>query len=274
MAIDNLDKLCIHTFTNKPWNIDECIENYARAGVPGITMWRETYAGHDLARVKKKMHDAGLKPISVARGGFFCNTDADARAAAIQENKNAIDECAALDMPVFVLVCGAHIDLNVGENLAQIQGGIGQLIDYAAERNVKLAIEPLHPVYAPTRSAVNSMKCANDLCDALNSEWVGVAIDVYHVWWDHDLENEIKRCGAAGNIFAFHTCDFKEEPNHLLFDRGLMGEGAIDIPQIRGWVEEAGFNGFNEVEIFSQHYWSMNQHDYLNQIISAYKAHS
>lgn len=274
MAIDSLEKLCVHTFTNKPWDIDECIENYARAGVGGITMWRETYAGHDLARVKKKMYDAGLAPVSVARGGFFCHTDAEARKAAIAENKVAIDECAALDMPVLVLVCGADFDLNVGENLQQIQDGIGELTAYAAERNVKLAIEPLHPVYAPTRSAVNSMKCANDLCDAINSDSVGVAIDVYHVWWDHDLENEIKRCGEAGNIFAFHVCDFKAEPNHLLFDRGLMGEGAIDIPQIRGWVEAAGFDGFNEVEIFSSHYWSMNQHEYLDTIIAAYKAHS
>jgi sugar phosphate isomerase/epimerase len=118
------------------------------------------------------------------------------------------------------------------------------------------------------------MKCANDVCDALNSKWVGVAVDVYHLWWDHDLEAEIKRCGAANRLFAFHVCDFKEEPQHLLTDRGLMGEGAIAIAQIRGWVEAAGFDGFNEVEIFSTKYWSMNQHDYLNMIIEAYKAHT
>ena len=274
MSISTLDKLCVHTFTTKPWSIDECIENYARAGVKGITMWRETYAGHDLAKVKQHMYDAGLAPVSVARGGFFCHTDSAARAEAIAENKRAIDECAALDMPVLVLVCGAHFDLNVQENIQQIISGIGELADYAAERNVKLAVEPLHPVYAPTRSAINSMKCANDVCDAINHKFVGVAVDVYHLWWDHDLENEIIRCGKDDRLFAFHVCDFKAEPQHLLFDRGLMGEGAIDIPQIRGWVETAGFNGFNEVEIFSSNYWSLNQHDYLDQIVTAYKAHS
>lgn len=274
MTINTLDKLCVHTFTTKPWSMDECIEHYARAGVTGITMWRETYAGHDLARVKKHMYDAGLTPVSVARGGFFCHQQADARAAAIAENRQAIDECAALDMPVLVLVCGAAMGQNVQQNIQQIQDGIAELIDYAAERNVKLAVEPLHPVYAPSRSAINSMKCANDVCEALNSPWVGVAVDVYHLWWDHALESEIKRCGETGRLFAFHVCDFKEEPQHLLFDRGLMGEGAINIPQIRGWVEAAGFDGFNEVEIFSSHYWSMNQHEYLNMIIEAYQAHT
>ncbi|NRA37836.1 MAG: sugar phosphate isomerase/epimerase [Planctomycetes bacterium] len=273
MNIESLDKLCIHTFTNKPWSIDECIENYARAGIGGITVWRETIAGHDLKKIQTHITDAGLTAVSIARGGFFTGTT-DARTASIIENKKAIDECAALQIPVLVLVCGANIGQTVNENLEQIEESINQLVPYAREHNLKLAIEPLHPMYAPTRSAINSMKCANDMCDRIASPWVGVAIDVFHLWWDHDLEAEITRCGETQRIFAFHICDYKEDMNDMLMDRGLMGEGAIQIPLIRSWVEKAGFTGLNEVEIFSHTYWSQNQHDYLNKIITAYQQYS
>lgn len=271
--IQTLDKLCLHTFTNKPWSIDECIEHYARAGIGGITLWRETIDGHDLQKVNRHINDAGLTAVSIARGGFFTG-DATTRAASIVENKKSIDQCAALNIPVLVLVCGASMGQTVIENLEQIEESISELIPYCSERNVKLAIEPLHPMYAPTRSAINSMKCANDICERINSPWVGVAIDVFHLWWDHDLQAEIQRCGAAQRIFAFHICDYKENMTDMLMDRGLMGEGAVHIPLIRSWVEAAGFDGFHEVEIFSHHYWSQNQHDYLNNIISAYRQHS
>ena len=134
-----------------------------------------------------------------------------------------------------------------------------------------LAIEPLHPMYADTRSAINTLSQANDMAEALHSPWVGVAVDVYHLWWDPFLEKEIKRCGENGNLLAFHVCDWKVPTTDLLLDRGLMGEGCIPVKKIRSWVETTGFNGFNEVEIFSSKYWQQDQSQYLKKIITAYK---
>ena len=160
------------------------------------------------------------------------------------------------------------------ESRKQIQDGIGELIPHASAAGIKLAIEPLHPMYADTRSAINTMKQANDMAEELNSPWVGVAVDVYHVWWDPFLEKEIKRCGENGHLMAFHICDWKVPTTDMLLDRGLMGEGCIPVKQIRSWVEAAGFTGFNEVEIFSTTHWKENQSEYLQKIIKAYKENS
>jgi sugar phosphate isomerase/epimerase len=129
-------------------------------------------------------------------------------------------------------------------------------------------------MYADTRSAINTLAQANDMTEALNSSQVGVAVDVYHLWWDPMLEKEIVRCGKNKALFAFHICDWKSPTIDLLNNRGLMGEGCIPIRKIRSWVEATGFNGFNEVEIFSNIYWKMDQNAFLEKIISAYKAHA
>jgi len=125
-------------------------------------------------------------------------------------------------------------------------------------------------MYAGDRSAINTLEQANDMAEAIQSPWVGIALDVYHLWWDPNLEIQIKRCGQNGHLAAFHICDWKSPTLDMLNDRGLMGEGCINIKQIRGWVEEAGFNGFNEVEIFSNLYWSQDQDEFLRKIKDAY----
>ncbi len=269
-----MDKLAVHTFTNKPWSADECIANYAAAGVKGITWWRETYAGQDLAALRRRAEDAGLTAAGVARCGFYTGNTAKIRTAAVDENKKAIDESEAIGAPVLVLVCGATPGQTVATNLDQIVEGVRACVDHARAAGVKLAIEPLHPAYAGNRSAVASLGCANWVCDQINEPEVGIAVDVYHVFWEHDLEAQIKRCAAANRLFAFHICDYKAEPAHLLLDRGLMGEGVIDVRGIRRMVEATGFEGFNEVEIFSQRWWSENQHDYLGKIVEAYRERS
>ena len=149
-----------------------------------------------------------------------------------------------------------------------------QLIPDASAAGIKLTIEPLHPMYADTRSAINTLAQANDMAEELNSPWVGVAVDVYHLWWDPFLEKEIKRCGENGNLMAFHICDWKVPTTDLLLDRGLMGEGCIPVKKIRSWVEAAGFTGFNEVEIFSNAWWKEDQSEFLKKIIKAYKENS
>ena len=173
-----------------------------------------------------------------------------------------------------MLVCGASPGQSLEESRRQIAEGIAAVIPYARAANIRLAIEPLHPMYADTRSAINTLEQANDMAEQLNSETVGVAIDVYHLWWDPALKSEIERCGKNNHIFAFHICDWKSPTTDLLLDRGLMGEGRINIRQIRNWVEDAGFSGFHEVEIFSKKYWEEDQAVFLNKITQAYLDHS
>jgi sugar phosphate isomerase/epimerase len=175
---------------------------------------------------------------------------------------------------MLVLVCGADPSQSLDESRKQIQDGIAAIIPEAAAAGVRLAIEPLHPMYADTRSAINTLSQANDMAEALSSKWVAVAVDVYHLWWDPFLEKEIKRCGEKGNLAAFHICDWKQPTTDILLDRGLMGDGCIPVKQIRSWVEATGFTGFNEVEIFSNAYWQKDQAEFLDKIIKAYGDHA
>jgi sugar phosphate isomerase/epimerase len=268
----DLTKLAIHTITNKPWSTEECIENYAVAGVSGITFWRYNFEGRKPAAVGKQARDAGLEVVGVARGGFFPASSAQGIRDAIDENRRAIDETVGVGAPSLVLVCGSVPGQALSESRQQIQDGIEELLPYAAERDVVLAMEPLHPIYADNRSAVNTMAQANDICEALNNHPnIGIACDVYHTWWDAGLEQEITRAGAFGNFTAFHICDWKTPTADFLNDRGLMGEGCIDIRRIHEWGANVSFNGFNEVEIFSNQYWSEDQDAYLGRIVSAYR---
>ncbi|MGV3641726.1 MAG: sugar phosphate isomerase/epimerase family protein [Adhaeribacter sp.] len=269
-AIKDLSRLCVHTITTKPWNIETAAREFSRAGIGGITVWRDALSGRDIPATGQMLREENLEVVSLCRGGFFPALSPAARQAAIDDNKRAIDEAAALGAPMVVLVCGAVPGQPLTESRKQIQDGIAACLDHAREREVKLAIEPLHPMYAGDRSAVNTLAQANDMAEALDSPWVGIAVDVYHLWWDPDLENQIRRCGAQGNLSAFHVCDWKTPTLDLLNDRGLMGEGCIDLRQIRGWVEAAGFQGYHEVEIFSDRYWQQDQYEFLEKIRQAY----
>jgi len=173
--------------------------------------------------------------------------------------------------PQVVLVCGAKPELSISENRRHITEGIASLIEYAAKVGVMLAIEPLHPMYADCRSAVNTIGQCNDMIDQLGDEWVGIAADVYHIWWDPQLEQEVKRAGKR--IIAFHVCDWMTPTADMLNDRGLMGEGCIDNRGIRELVESTGFNGAIEVEVFSTRHWAREQDEYLAKIIDAYEKH-
>lgn len=265
-------ELALHTFTNRPWSMAECIEHYARRGIGGISVWRETIKGLDLAQVKRQMDDAGLKPVAHVRGGFFTGSTKEDRREAMERNRDCIREAEALGLPMIVLVCGATPGQTPRENYEQIRDGIAEMAEWADGIGAKLAIEPLHPVYAGDRSAINTMKSANDLCDELGAANVGVALDVYHTWWDQDLEAETRRCAEAGRLLGYHICDYKPDQDDMLFDRGVMGEGCAPLHEIDALVKGTGFSGFTEIEIFSRKWWSENQHDYLDFIIKQYDA--
>ncbi len=271
IPLQDLSRLCIHTITTRPWSLDDSIRHYSAAGVAGISVWRQAIEGLDAVAAGRRIREAGMVVVSLVRGGFYPAREKKDRRKAIEENLRIIDEAAALGAPHVVLVCGAVPGQSLEESRRQIREGIQATLAHAKAAGVKLAIEPLHPMYADSRSAVNTLAQANDMAEAIDSPLVGVAVDVYHLWWDPELEQQVRRCGRLGKILAFHICDWRTPTEDLLYDRGLMGEGCIPIRRIRGWVESAGFAGFNEVEIFSTARWTQDQERWLQEILRAYK---
>lgn len=269
--LPDLSRLCIHTITTKPWNLVECLAGYADAGIPHITVWRQALEPLGLAESARLIRGSGLQVTSLCRGGFFPARTAPERAKALDDNRRAIEEAHAIGAPLIVLVCGAVPGPDLVEQRAMIREGIEAILPEARAAGVRLAIEPLHPMYADSRSAVSTMTQAREMTEAIASPFVGIALDVYHVWWDDRLEEEIRRAGD--NTFAFHVCDWRTPTEDLLNDRALMGEGCIPIRRIRSWVEEAGFAGPVEVEIFSNRHWAGDQRTFVESIKRAYLAH-
>ena len=238
------------------WNLGEAVEACAKLGIKAIDPWRDQVAKFGIANSAKVIKDNGMQVTGYCRGGMFTASDAKGRAAAIDENKRAIDEAQALGADCLVLVVGGlpqgSKDI-VGARM-QATEGIAAVLDHARAAKVPLAIEPLHPMYAADRSCVNSLEQALDVAGQIAPD-VGVAIDVYHVWWEPGLAEQIARAGREQRIFAHHICDWLVPTKDLLLDRGMMGDGVIDLKAFRTMIEGAGFFGPQEVEIFSAGDW-------------------
>jgi sugar phosphate isomerase/epimerase len=216
----------------------------------------------------------GLQVTGLCRGGMFPAADPSGRAAAIDDNKRAIDEAAAVGADCLVLVVGGLPEgsRDIAAARDMVADGIAAILPHARANNMPLAIEPLHPMYAADRACVNTLKQALDVCDQLG-EGVGVAIDVYHVWWDPELMAQIARAGAAGRILAHHVCDWLVPTRDLLLDRGMMGDGIIDLKGIRAAIEAAGYHGAQEVEIFSaENWWKRPGEDVLATCIERFRS--
>ena len=269
-ASNDLSRLAIHTITNKPWSLKECIDGYRAAGVSNITVWRNVIEPIGAAEAAKMLSDANMTVPALVRGGFFVAEGASDRQWAIDENKRIIEEAATIGADQIVLVVGASPTVPLDQARQQVMDGILAIADDAAAANVRLSIEPLHPMYADNRSCVNTMTQAREMCQQLNHPSVGIACDVYHCWWDDRVEQEIARVGEQGRLFDFHICDWRVEPRHILTDRGLMGDGCIDVPRLRHCAEAAGYTGPLGVEVFSEDYWAMDQHQYLELIVDRF----
>jgi len=239
------------------WTLPEIIDGCARYGIGGISPWRDQIEAYGLANAARQIREAGLVVNGICRGGMFPTSNAAAHKAMLDENRRAIDEAGELQARCLVMIAGGLPEgsKDLADAHKQVADSISELVDDARAAGVRLAIEPLHPMYAADRACVNTLKHALDICDHLGDDQVGVAIDVYHVWWDPELEDQIARAGRRGRIFGFHVCDWLVPTKDFLLDRGMMGDGVIDIPKIRGWVEKTGFDGMCEVEIFSAENW-------------------
>ena len=256
----NPDLLSLNTATvREKWSLRQMIEGCARRGIRGIAPWRDKLAELGAKEAAKMIRAQGLTVTGLCRGGMFPAADRKGRQAAIEDNLRAIEDAATLEAKCLVLVVGGLPpgSKDLAGARAQVRDGIGAVLDHARGCGVPLAIEPLHPMYAADRACINTMAQANDLCDELlgkSGTGLGIAVDVYHVWWDPQLQAEIGRAGDK-RLLGFHVCDWLVPTTDLLLDRGMMGDGVIDLPLIRSWVEAAGYRGFHEVEIFSANNW-------------------
>ena len=258
--------LSLNTMTvRKQGDLQTIIDACARHGFRGISPWRDQVAAMGLARAAAAIRGAGLELSGYCRGGMFTSDPSRAQEV-IDDNRRAVDEAAALGAPCVVLVVGSlpqysrpgsSPSKDIAAARARVKEVLAELLLYARKAKVALALEPLHPMYAADRGCVNTMRHALDICDELDpqrSGALGLAIDLYHVWWDPELKQQIERAGRE-RILAFHVCDWLVPTKHLLEDRGMMGDGVIEIQRIRNWLEAQGFSGYCEVELFSRHWW-------------------
>ncbi len=253
----SLDQLAINLATLRAqWDLRQAVEGCAGAGIRAVAPWRDQVAKIGLAESAHILSDNGMRVTGLCRGGMFPAANPQALQAADDDNLRALEEAVTLGADCLVLVVGGlppgSRDLAGARRM--VEDGIGRLLEAAQPAGMPLAIEPLHPMYAADRACVNTLAQALDICDRLG-DGLGVVVDVYHVWWDPELEAQIDRAGRGGRLLGYHICDWLVPTRDLLLDRGMMGDGIIDLPCIRGWMERAGYAGLHEVEIFSAENW-------------------
>ena len=271
MTSPDPERLSLNSITTKRWTLGEAIEGCARHGIRGITVWRDRLQEMGVPAAVKSLKAHGLAVTGLCRGGMFPAADAGGRKAAIEDNLRAIDEAQAIGSSCLILVVGGLPpgSKDIAGARQQVRDGIAAILPHARAAKMPLAIEPLHPMQAADRACINTLGQALDVCDALDpqkSGALGVAVDVYHVWWDPELEAQVARAGKS-RLLAHHLCDWLVPTKDLAFDRGMMGDGIIDLPRIRALVEGAGYTGYNEVEIFSERDWWQRDPDDVLRII-------
>jgi sugar phosphate isomerase/epimerase len=274
--------LSVNTATvRKQGGLPEIIEACARHGIAAISPWRDQVAAVGLERAGRAIKDAGLKLSGYCRGGLFPATGEHVMAAR-DDNRRTVDEAAALGAPCVIVVAGglpqfarpgstASKDIVAARRM--IEDGIAELLAYARQASMPLALEPLHPMYAADRAAVNTLAQALDIADRLDAggNALGVAVDIYHTWWDPDLYAGIARAGRARRLIAYHVCDWLVPTKDMLNDRGMMGDGVVDLRRVRQAVEDAGYTGLIEAEIFSDYWWSQPMDRVLATCVERYR---
>jgi len=279
----HLELLSLNTATvRKQAPLDRIIEAAVARGIGLIDPWRDQVQAIGLDKVARQIRDAGVRLSGYCRGGFYTGAKAQELAAALDDNRRAVDEAKALGSPCLVLVVGSlpgalsgkpqSIDIALARN--QVRDGIAASLDHARSVGMPLAIEPLHPMQAADRACVNTLEQALDLCDELdpgNTGALGVALDAYHVWWDPKLAAQIERSGP-GRLLAYHICDWLLPTRDLLNDRGMPGDGVIELKKLRSLVEAAGYQGSIEIEIFSDAWWSRPMEEVLDVCVSRFKS--
>ncbi len=271
-----LERFSINQMTVKQLSMPELVDACLELGVPGVGLWREPVQTYGLEATAKLVRDAGLAVTTLCRGGFFTAIDPQERATALADNRRAVEEAATLGTEVLVLVSGGlpagSKDLRGARE--RIADALAELGPYAEEHGVKLAIEPLHPMYASDRCVVSTLAQALDLAERFPAHQVGVTVDTYHIWWDDTAPEQIARAGAGGRIHTFQLADWTTPlPEGVLTGRGQIGDGAIDMREWQGYVEAAGYTGPIEVELFNDGLWARDGREVLAETAARFVEH-
>jgi sugar phosphate isomerase/epimerase len=264
-------RFSLNQYTTMAWSLREAVDGCARAGVPAVGLWRDKVAELGLAASAKLARDAGIAVSSLCRGGFFAAPDARARQARLDDNRRAVEEAATLGTTVLTLVCGGLGGRGLADARRMVADGIAELAPYAADHGVRLAVEPMHPMFCADRSVIVTLPQALDLAERFPSRQVGVTVDAYHLWWDPALPAGIAR--ARGRILSFQVCDWLDPLPDPLFGRGLPGDGVIDLRALVTMVEAAGYRGPIEVEVFNRALWETPGGEVLDRAIASFHAH-
>ncbi|MFE2089224.1 sugar phosphate isomerase/epimerase family protein [Streptomyces sp. NPDC002596] len=273
----DVSRLSINQETIKQWSLPELTEGCVKAGIDKVGLWRGPVQEYGVERTAQLLKDAGLTVTSLCRGGFFTALDPAERARALDDNRAAIDEAAALSTDTLVLVSGGlppgSRDLHGARE--RIAEALAELGPYAQERGVRLAIEPLHPMFASDRCVVSTLSQALDIAERFPAEQVGVVVDTYHIWWDDQAAAQIARAGEGGRIHSFQLADWITPlPAGVLVGRGQLGDGSIDFRAFREMVEATGFDGPIEVEIFNEDLWARDGAEVLAEVAARYVEHA
>ncbi|WNO64955.1 sugar phosphate isomerase/epimerase family protein [Streptomyces sp. AM2-3-1] len=273
----DLSRLSINQETIKQWSLPELTEGCVKAGIDKVGLWRAPVQEYGVERTAQLLTDAGISVTSLCRGGFFTALDPAERARALDDNRSAIDEAAALSTDTLVLVSGGlpagSRDLHGARE--RIAEALAELGPYAQEQGVRLAIEPLHPMFASDRCVVSTLSQALDIAERFPAEQVGVVVDTYHIWWDDQAAAQIARAGAGGRIHSFQLADWITPlPAGVLVGRGQLGDGSVDFRAFREMVEATGFTGPIEVEIFNEGLWARDGADVLAEVAARYVEHA
>ncbi|MFF7879458.1 sugar phosphate isomerase/epimerase family protein [Streptomyces sp. NPDC007896] len=275
--MSSLARFSLNQMTVKQLSMPELVESCLELGIPGVGLWREPVQSYGLDATAKLVRDAGLAVTTLCRGGFFTAIDPRERTRALDDNRAAVDEAATLGTDTLVLVSGGlpagSKDLRGARE--RIADALGELGPYAAERGVRLAIEPLHPMYAADRCVVSTLAQALDLAERFPADQVGVTVDTYHIWWDDTAPAQIARAGAGGRIHTFQLADWTTPlPEGVLNGRGQIGDGSIDMREWRGYVEAAGYSGPIEVELFNDGLWARDGREVLAETAARFVEHA
>jgi sugar phosphate isomerase/epimerase len=276
--------LSINTATvRQQWRLDRIIDECARRGIRAIAPWRDQVAAVGLeARWRGNCATPAHGCPATAAAASFPPPMRPVWQAALDDNRRAVDEACTLGAPCLVLVVGS---------LPGALDGKPAYRDIARARaEVPTALPPRWPTRAAWACRWPSSRCTRcrrpnaPASTRWNRRWtcatrwtparsgaLGVAVDLYHVWWDPKLQQQIARAGRE-RLLAYHVCDWLTPTRDLLNDRGMMGDGVIELRQMRGWMEAAGYAGHAEVEIFSDHWWSQPGEEVLDTCVARHRS--
>ncbi|WKX20905.1 sugar phosphate isomerase/epimerase [Streptomyces sp. HUAS CX7] len=277
MSDPGLTRFSINQMTVKQLSLPELTTACGDLGIGNVGLWREPVQAYGVEAAAKLVRDAGLTVTTLCRGGFLTATDPAERARALVDNRRAVDEAATLGTDTLVLVSGGlpagDKDLNAARE--RIAEALSELAPYAEQHGVRLAIEPLHPMYAADRCVVSTLTQALDLAERFPAHQVGVTVDTYHIWWDDRAPAQIARAGAGGRIHTFQLADWTTPlPEGVLNGRGQIGDGAIDMREWKSYVEAAGYSGPIEVELFNEELWARDGREVLAETAARFVEHA